>query len=244
MWKVDLHVHTKYSKDSIAEPKGMIAAAKAAGMDKIAITEHNNIEGALAAKEIDPDFVIVGEEIMTTDGEIIAYFVQETVPPGLPPKEAIARLREQGAIISIPHPLDSVRRSAMRLNNALRIIYEIDAIEVFNSRVLPLYSINNHEADWLASRYDKLRTAGSDAHTPGEVGHAYVEMPPFSTPDEFKESLAQGKVFGRYSSPLVHFASAYAKLAKRMHRQGLLLEARQKQDADERENSRGLSANG
>ncbi len=222
MWKVDLHVHTKFSKDSLAEPEEMIAAAKAAGMDKIAITEHNNIAGALAAKEIDPDFVIVGEEVMTTDGEIIAYFVQEEVPPGLPPKEAIARLREQGAIISIPHPLDSIRRSAMKLNNALRIIYEVDAIEVFNSRVLPLYGINNHEAEWLADRYGKLRTAGSDAHTPAEVGHAYVEMPPFSTAEEFKESLAQGTVYGRYSSPVVHFASTYAKWAKRMRRRGLL----------------------
>ncbi len=218
MWKVDLHVHTRYSRDSLAEPEEMIAAAKAAGMDKIAITEHNNIAGALAAKEIAPDFVIVGEEIKTTDGEIIAYFVQEEVPAGLTPKETIARLREQGAVISVPHPLDSLRKSAMRLNNVLRIIYEVDAIEVFNPRVMPLYSINNREAEWLAARYGKLRTAGSDAHTPAEVGHAYVEMPPFSTPEEFKESLAQGTVYGRYSSPLVHLASTYAKLAKRMRK--------------------------
>ncbi len=215
MWKVDLHNHTIFSKDSLAAPEKMIQAAKAAGLDRMAITEHNNLKGALTAKEIDPDFVIVGEEVMTTKGEIIAYFVKEEVPRGLEPEEAIRRLREQGAVISIPHPLDSVRRSAMGLENVLRIIDMVDAIEAFNARVLP-FDPANERASRLAEEYHKLKTAGSDAHTPWEVGHAYVEMPPFSNSEEFLDSLSKGKIVGRKSSPLVHLASTYAKWAKRI----------------------------
>jgi predicted metal-dependent phosphoesterase TrpH len=215
MWKVDLHNHTIFSKDSLAAPEAMIEAAKAAGLDKMAITEHNNLRGALTAKEIDPDFIIVGEEVMTTEGEIIAYFVEEEVPKGLRPEEAIERLRKQGAVISIPHPLDSVRRSAMGLESVLRIIDLVDAIEVFNARVLP-FDPANKKANELADEYHKLKTAGSDAHTPWEVAHAYVEMPPFSSPEEFKESLLKGKIVGRTSFPFVHLASTYAKWAKRL----------------------------
>ncbi len=215
MWKVDLHNHTVFSKDSLASPQKMIEAAKAAGLDKMAITEHNNLRGALAAKEIDPDFVIVGEEVMTTEGEIIAYFVKEEVPKGLRPEEAIERLREQGAVISVPHPLDAVRRSAMGLESVLRIINVVDAVEVFNARVL-LFDPANRKADELAEKYGKLKTAGSDAHTPWETGHAYVVMPEFSNAEEFKKSLAKGQIVGRKSIPFVHLASTYAKWAKKL----------------------------
>ncbi len=104
MWKVDLHSHTIYSKDCLTRAADLITRARAVGLDKIAVTEHNRLDGALAAKKLAPDLVIVGEEIMTTHGEIIAYFVSEVVPRGLSPQETIRRLRDQGAVISIPHP--------------------------------------------------------------------------------------------------------------------------------------------
>ena len=102
MWKVDLHSHTIYSKDCLTRPEAAIARARSVGLDKLAITEHDNLAGALRAKELAPDLIIVGEEIMTTHGELIAYFVKEEVPRGLSPQETIRRLREQGAVIAIP----------------------------------------------------------------------------------------------------------------------------------------------
>src|SRR3954466_9585684 len=117
MWKVDLHSHTIYSKDSLTPVAELIERARSVGLDKIAVTDHNNIAGALAAKALAPDLIIVGEEIKTTHGEIIAYFVKESVPKGLSPQETVKRLRDQGAVISVPHPLDMLRGSAMGREN-------------------------------------------------------------------------------------------------------------------------------
>lgn len=215
MWKVDLHSHTIYSKDSLTRTVDQIARARAVGLDKLAITEHNRIDGALAAKKLAPDLVIVGEEIMTTHGEIIAYFLTEEVPRGLSPQETIKRLRDQGAVISIPHPLDSVRGSAMRLANVLPIIEFVDALEVLNARCV--LERDNVAALQLAQKHNKLMTAGSDAHIPYEVGRAYLEMPPFTDdPASFLAALKQAQVGGAISPFWPHFASAYAKWRKRL----------------------------
>jgi predicted metal-dependent phosphoesterase TrpH len=215
MWRVDLHSHTIYSKDCLTRPEALIAQARAVGLDKIAVTEHNNVAGARAAKALAPDLVIVGEEIKTTHGEIIAYFVREEVPRGLSPQATIGRLRDQGAVISIPHPLDSLRRSAMGRANVLAIIDLVDALEVRNARcVLPR---DNQAAADLAAQHGKLVTAGSDAHTLGEVGRCVVEMPPFDdTPESFRAALGQAQPAGVESPFWPHFASTYAKWRKRI----------------------------
>ena len=214
MWKVDLHSHTIYSRDCLTDPSRLIAQARARGLDKIAVTEHNNLAGALAAKALAPDLVIVGEEIKTTHGEIIAYFVREEVPRGLSPQETIARLRDQGAVISIPHPLDTLRNSAMGLENVLAIIDQVDALEVRNARCVR--KADNEAAAALAAQHGKLITAGSDAHTLFEVGRCYVEMPAFEdNAESFRAALAQARPAGTESPFWPHFASTYAKLRKR-----------------------------
>ncbi len=215
MWKVDLHAHTIYSKDCLTRPQTLIARARAMGLDKIAVTEHNNLAGALAAKALAPDLVIVGEEIKTTHGEVIAYFVQEEVPAGLSPAETLARLRDQGAVISIPHPLDSVRGSAMGLDNVLAIIDQVDALEVLNARCVR--PADNDAAARLAAEHGKLVTAGSDAHTLFEVGRCHLEMPPFEdNAASFLAALAQARPAGRVSPFWPHLASTYAKWRKRI----------------------------
>jgi predicted metal-dependent phosphoesterase TrpH len=214
-WKVDLHTHTIYSKDCLTRTALLLERARQIGLQKVAVTEHNRLDGALAAKALAPDLVIVGEEIMTTHGEIIAYFLTKEVPRGLSPQETIARLRDQGAAISIPHPLDSVRRPAMGLTNVLAVIDQIDALEVMNARcVLPR---DNDAAAALARKHGKLMTAGSDAHTTAELGNSYLEMPPFEdNAASFLVALAQAKVGGRVSPFWPHFASTYAKWRKRI----------------------------
>ncbi|MDY7042274.1 MAG: PHP domain-containing protein, partial [Chloroflexota bacterium] len=104
MIKIDLHVHTCYSRDSTNSPEAIIEACRRRGLDKIAVTDHNTIAGALALRELAPDLVIVGEEIKTSDGELIAFFVAEEIPAWLPLEETITRLRAQGAIIGVSHP--------------------------------------------------------------------------------------------------------------------------------------------
>lgn len=215
MWKVDLHSHTVYSKDCLTPPAKLVAQARARGLDKIAVTEHNNLAGARAAKELDPDLVIVGQEIMTTRGEIIAYYVQEEVPRGLPPEEAIARLREQGAVISIPHPLDTLRGSAMGRENVMAILHLVDALEVRNARCVR--SADNAAAAALAAAHGKLATAGSDAHTLFEVGRCMLEMPPFEdNAASFLAALSQAQPCGTESPFWPHLASTYAKVHKRL----------------------------
>ncbi|MEM7532743.1 MAG: PHP domain-containing protein [Chloroflexota bacterium] len=215
MWKVDLHAHTVYSKDCLTQTAKIIEQARHIGLDKLAITEHNRLDGALAAKGMAPDLVIVGEEIMTTEGEVIAYFLEEEVPRGLSPMETLARLREQGAVISIPHPLDSLRRSAMRLESVLAIIDEVDALEVLNARCV--LARDNDATAALAKKFDKLVTAGSDAHTLFEVGRCTLSMPPFEdNAASFKASLQQATPQGSVSPYWPHFVSTYAKWHKKL----------------------------
>ena len=215
LWKVDLHTHTIYSKDCLTQTAKLVEQARRIGLQKVAVTEHNRLDGALVAKAMAPDLIIVGEEIKTTHGEIIAYFVKEEVPRGLSPEETIARLRDQGAVISIPHPLDAVRSSAMRLANVLTVIEQVDALEVLNARCV--LGRDNLAAAALAQAHGKLVTAGSDAHTPAELGRCYLEMPPFEDNGaSFLAALAQAKVGGIISPFWPHFASTYAKWRKRL----------------------------
>jgi predicted metal-dependent phosphoesterase TrpH len=214
--KMDLHVHTCYSHDSLTSLEDVIAACRRRGLDKVAITDHNTIAGAVALHELAPELVIVGEEIKTSHGEVIAFFVEEEVPAWLPPEETITRLRAQGAIIGVPHPLDRLRREAMGLEALLTIIDRVDCLEGFNARcILPG---DNRRALALARERGLPVTAGSDAHSPMEIGAAYVEMPPFGRKDEFLHSLAQARIGGHLSSPLVHFTSTWAKFRRKIER--------------------------
>jgi predicted metal-dependent phosphoesterase TrpH len=214
MWRIDLHMHTWVSPDSRTDPKALVEQAREVGLNRIAVTDHNIIEGALAAHRLAPDLVIVGEEIETeTGGELIAYFVREVVPPHLPIEETIRRLREQGAVISISHPVDTLRNSALGEKLTLEFIEQVDALEVFNARCLR--AADNAHAAEIAKRYDKAITAGSDAHILREIGRGYLTLPPFrDNPQAFLASLNKATPGGRLSGIWPHFASTFAKLGK------------------------------
>jgi predicted metal-dependent phosphoesterase TrpH len=184
------------------------------GINCIAIADHHTIDGALKLKEIAPFKVIVAEEILTPVGEIMGLFLTKKVPRGLSPKEAMAQIRSQGGLVGIPHPFG---RSPFWNSNELtsqEILSQVDIIEAFNSRTP--FSSSIAKAQKLALEQGKAASAGSDAHTLGEIGRAYVEMPEFDGPDDFLNCLAQGRIFGDKSSPLVHFVSTWAKIRKRI----------------------------
>ena len=213
MMKMDLHVHTTYSGDCLTSFEAIIEACRRRGLS-VAITDHNRIEGALAFREIAPFPVIVGEEIDTLEGEIIGLFLEEGIPRGLTPEETVARIKEQGGLVYIPHPMDRVRRSPLRREALERITDQVDALEVFNARVT--FPADNEKARCFAQEHGLPQGAGSDAHTPWEIGRAYVEMEPFSDSEEFLRHLAQGRVVGRLSNPLVHLVTTWAKLYRRL----------------------------
>ena len=213
-WRVDLHSHTYVSPDSLTDPRDIVERAREVKLAKLAITDHNTIEGAREAYALAPDLIIVGQEIDTAwGGELIAYFVTEQIPRGLHPEEAIARLRKQGAVVSISHPLDRLRGSAMGEKHTLALIDQVDALEVFNARCL--LAADNTRAALLAGAHDKFGTAGSDGHTLAEIGAAYVALPPFkANPQAFLASLAKGTAHGRLTGIMPHVRSTLAKRKK------------------------------
>jgi predicted metal-dependent phosphoesterase TrpH len=180
------------------------------GINCVAIADHGTIEGALKLKEIAPFTVIVAEEINTPYGEIMGMFLQDSIASGLPVEQAIASIRAQGGLVCIPHPFDTFRQSALDGRIIETIVDQIDIIEVFNSRA-PLLR-GSTKAVLFAEKYGIAKSAGSDAHTVSEIGNAYVEMPEFSGRDDFLEALEKGKIVGRRTNPMTHFASVWARL--------------------------------
>jgi hypothetical protein len=214
--RVELHCHTSASVDSLVPVEKILSRCKTLGIDKIAITDHNVIETALSAKAMAPEMVIVGEEIQTTKGELIAYFVSEWVPPGLDPMETIERLREQGAVISIPHPFDPFRGKDWVPGDLEGLVPYIDAVETFNARCFGKQA--NLEAADFARRHGLLETVGSDAHTLRELGRATLRMPDFLNAESFKEGLRQAEKIAQHSPIFIHFYSSFAKLVKKFRK--------------------------
>lgn len=209
---VEFHCHTSYSPDSLASPERNLEACREKGIQRLVITDHNTIQGALAAARLDPGLVIVGEEVMTSQGELLAAFVQEGVPAGLDPEEAIRRLRAQDAFISVSHPFDRMRKGHWLPADLKRIAPQVDAIEVFNSRVmLPWY---NWQAAAFARQHGLCGTAGSDAHVPGEIGGALVELASFTDAAELRQAMQTAQYRLHLAPPWVHFYSRYAKSQK------------------------------
>jgi len=212
-WKVELHCHTAASGDSLVKVRDLIQTARSRGVDRLAITDHNTIRGAMAAKTIDPELIIIGEEILTTRGELLAFFIQEEIPKGLTPSEAIERLRKQNAFISVSHPFDHMRHG-WALADLQEITPYIDAIEIFNARSLSP-SINQAAKDY-AKENKLLGTVGSDAHLLMEVGKATQLLPFFSDSETLKTALSSSKSIENYSSPFIRFGSTYAKIVKKI----------------------------
>jgi predicted metal-dependent phosphoesterase TrpH len=217
MLTVDFHCHTYYSKDGITSLEILLATCQRKNIDRVVVTDHNTIQGALLARQMDPVRVIVGEEIMTRTGELLAIYVSEEVPRGLAPQEAIKHLREQGAFISVSHPFDAMRSGHWEPRDLLSILPSIDAIETFNARCL--WPGFNRQALAFARQHGLPGTAGSDAHIAFELGRAALRMPDFHDAESLRAAIRQGQQQGGLSPAWVHFASTYAKAYKRLRKQ-------------------------
>lgn len=210
--KADLHSHTRFSPDSILSPEEYVRRYVARGFGCVAVTDHNTLDGALAVRAMAPFTVIAGEEIRSADGEILGFFLQEAVPPGLSALETVRAIKAQGGLVALPHPFDRFRRP-VRAEALPEILPQVDIVEVFNARTT--LQRDNQRARAFAQQHGLAMSAASDAHTPWEVGTVWVEMPQFDGPQSFLAALRQGAIHGRPSAKLVHLFSTVAKLTRR-----------------------------
>lgn len=214
--KADLHMHTRYSFDCTTTPEAIVNRCQNLGINCVVVADHGTIEGALRLKEIAPFRVIVAEEILTPLGEVMGMFLTEQIPSNISVDEAIKRIKAQKGLVCLPHPFDHMRGINDRgFRQIMALLPEIDIIEVFNSRAMRL-GRSNARALAFANEHRMLQSAGSDAHTPGEIGHAYVEMPEFDDIDSFRRSLAEGRIHGRHTCPMIHVVSTVSTLRKRI----------------------------
>jgi predicted metal-dependent phosphoesterase TrpH/glycosyltransferase involved in cell wall biosynthesis len=190
---VDLHMHTDHSYDCATPVEVLLATARERGLGAIAVTEHNEISGALAAAAAaDGIKVIVGEEVKTaSQGEVIGLFISEKIERGMSLAETVAEIKRQGGLVYVPHPFDRMH-AVPDYRHLLEVLDDVDLIEVFNPRVaIPEF---NAEAVRFAAKYRIPAGAGSDAHVPQGLGSVRIRMHDFNGPEEFLESLRGAEV--------------------------------------------------
>jgi len=191
--KIDLHCHSYYSKDSLCSPESLLYWAKKRGLDGIALTDHNSTKGWKRAQKKAEElkiFLIPGEEIKIKEngkfiGEILAYFIKEEIDPKEKTgEEIIKEIHNQGGIAIIAHPYHR-KKPFKEINKYIKIV---DGVEVFNSRSQS--KKGNKMARVLAKENNLPITAGSDCHTPWEIGNAYIEI----DSDNLKENILNKKI--------------------------------------------------
>ncbi len=197
----DLHTHTSYSSDCSMSPAELLAACRDSGIEVVAVTDHNTIEGALEAASLAGDdiTVIVGEEVKTTEGEIIGLYLEQEVPAGLSVEETIRLIREQGGLVYVPHPFDPLHLTPS-YETLSRNAADIDIVEVYNPRIT--FTSFNEKARRLARKYDIPGGAGSDCHVIEGVGTAMLSLGRFQTPAELLASLRRADIIRSRHSPL------------------------------------------
>jgi predicted metal-dependent phosphoesterase TrpH len=201
--RLDMHMHTEYSRDSRVVLSEFAALARLAKLGAVCITDHDTIEGGLRLREMETGLrIVVGEEITTADGELVGLFLAKRIPPGLSVEKSIAQIHEQGGLAYVPHPFSRNRRRHLRRSVLERVASSIDIVEVFNAREVA--SASNVQALEFARRHDLPGGVGSDAHRRIEIGRAYVEIAPFTTPQELVAALREGKVTGTLSGFGIH----------------------------------------
>jgi predicted metal-dependent phosphoesterase TrpH len=221
---VDLHVHTSASFDSIASPESVLRAAATRGLTHLAITDHDRIDGAIAARDIARRLapgvtVIVGQEVRTRDGDLIGAFLTRPIPSGLPPADAIAQIRAQGGLVGIPHPFDRFRGSLLTDEVMAAVAPLVDWIEVHNARIM--VGDGNEKAAAFAAANGLPGVSVSDAHSAMEIGVAYlaIDGDP-STPEGLLAALPNVELVTGRATFFVRAVTPIAKLVQAVRGNG------------------------
>jgi predicted metal-dependent phosphoesterase TrpH len=189
LWKVDFHMHSRYSHDSSTTLEQLAARAREVGLDRIALTDHNTAEGALRLVLEEPELAIAGEEVKTTDGEVIGLFITRGLRTWQRPEVVMDEIHEMGGLVYVPHPFDRWRANFMP-HRLAALADRIDIIEGYNQWADPGA---NAAAEKIASELGIPIAYGSDAHSPAELGHSWIEVEPFNGPAELLERLATAR---------------------------------------------------
>jgi predicted metal-dependent phosphoesterase TrpH len=231
--KIDLHCHSEASHDCETPLQTIIDRCHTTGIHVQAITDHNQIWGAVKLKELTQDdptlTIIVGEEISSREGEIIGLFLTERIAPGLSAEETVKQIKAQGGLVLVPHGFDPFKRYRLRPESLGRIAKHVNIIEVFNAHISQP-SFNQTALVW-ADKHHKLKSAGTDAHTAAHIGSAWVETPrsDIRSPEDLLIALSAGKINGKWRHPARTFFSRMKDLALRVS-QRLTNNARQSND--------------
>jgi predicted metal-dependent phosphoesterase TrpH len=189
--KVDLHLHSRWSPDSTTGLDELVARCRELGLERIALTDHNTAEGALELRRREPELAIVGEEVKTSEGEVIGLFLTAGIPPGGRPEEVMDLIHAMGGLTYVAHPFDR-RRAHFRPERLVELAARIDIVETYNSWCEPGA---NRAAARLAAELGKVAATGSDSHSARELGRSWMEMEPYQGPDEFLEKLRRARHF-------------------------------------------------
>jgi predicted metal-dependent phosphoesterase TrpH/glycosyltransferase involved in cell wall biosynthesis len=196
----DLHMHTNHSHDCATDPEALLDHCIAQGLGAVAITDHNEVSGALEAAALGkPITVIVGEEVKTSQGEVIGLFLRERIDRGLTIDETITAIQDQGGLVYMPHPFDRLH-TIPDPATLLRVLDRIDIFEVYNSRLL--FDAFNDDALRFAAKYNLIQAAGSDSHVLPGIGTALNQIPAFDGPEEFLLAMRQNQIVRRPKSLL------------------------------------------
>ena len=212
MVKVDMHVHTSCSSDSLINVDDLMETCDRSGIDCVAVTDHDTAECALRLHEREPSRIIVGEEIHTTSGEITGLFLKETIQPGLSPMKTVEEIKEQGGLVYLPHPFDGMRGSVLQQQAIDEIWQEVDIVEAFNSR--SVFRRSNRKASNFARQKGILMGTGSDAHARYEVGNSYMLMDPFDSAEDFLAKLVYAEMRTNKTPIILNFLTKIYKVAR------------------------------
>lgn len=216
----DLHCHTSASFDSLARPAAVLRAAVERGLTHLALTDHDRIDAALAARDAAPQelVVIIGQEVRTTAGDLVALYLERPIPPGYSMSEAAARIREQGGVVGLAHPFDRFRAGGGRRGweaELERLVPLLDYVETWNARLM--LGDGNRRAAEFAHDNGLPGVAVSDAHTVLEVGVAYTNFDgTIDSAAELRQALAEARLVTGRGSRLVRLGMPVAKLVQRM----------------------------
>jgi predicted metal-dependent phosphoesterase TrpH len=187
--RIDLHLHSNFSHDGQSSLEDLIQRSREVGLDRIALTDHNTIEGALRLAQMAPELAIVGEEAKTREGEVIGLFITDRLPPYLPPDEVMDLIHEMGGLTYLPHPLDR-HRSNFRPERVVELAPRIDIIETYNPWC---DAAANSAAAGLAADLGKVTATGSDSHSVKELGRSWMEIEDYRDPADFLEKLRNAR---------------------------------------------------
>ena len=219
MLKLDLHIHSQYSEDGMGSPKDIIKSLKKRGLDGMAITDHNSIDGSLKAlKDAPKDFIVIpGLEISTLDGHMIALDVKETIQRELSIEETVEKIIDLGGIPIVPHLYRNL--SGIKRGKLEKIRKNISAIEVFNACSVPKTNLKTIK---VAKELNFGGTGGSDSHNPLFVGYGYtiVDTTDFSK-DSIISEIEKKKTWGKGTTiPLSYRQERMIRSVKQFFQRG------------------------